>query len=48
MIEVQGSQWRQALAAGLNGFNLVARYKWTKYGYRDGGYAQLKESEYSV
>lgn len=48
MLEIDGSQWRQALAAGRNGFSLVGRYKWTKYGYRDGGYVQLREDEYSV
>jgi len=48
MQSVDGSQWRQALAAGTLGVNVVARYKWIKYRYRDGGYVQLSEDEYSV
>ena len=48
MQTVDGSLWRQALAAGTLGIEVVARYKWLKFQYRDGGYVQLPESEYSV
>jgi electron-transferring-flavoprotein dehydrogenase len=34
--------------AGLTGAKLFARYKWKKFGYREGGYCQIRESEYSV
>ncbi|PSP93943.1 NAD(P)/FAD-dependent oxidoreductase [Halobacteriales archaeon QS_4_62_28] len=48
MQSVSGSQWRQALAAGTLGVKAVGKYKWIKYGYRDGGYVQLAEDEYIV
>jgi len=48
MQSVEGSQWRQALAAGRLGLSTVARYKWIKYRYRNGGYVQLREDEYVV
>jgi electron-transferring-flavoprotein dehydrogenase len=48
MQTVDGSLWRQALAAGTLGLQTVARYKWLKFQYRDGGYVQLPESEYTV
>jgi len=48
MQTVDGSQWRQALASGTLGLSVVARYKWIKYRYRDGGYVQLSANEYTV
>jgi electron-transferring-flavoprotein dehydrogenase len=48
MQSVDGSLWRQALAAGTLGLETVARYKWLKFQYRDGGYVQLPEREYTV
>ncbi|QGA82940.1 NAD(P)/FAD-dependent oxidoreductase [Halomicrobium sp. LC1Hm] len=48
MQTVDGSLWRQALAAGTLGLKTVAGYKWRKFQYRDGGYVQLAESEYTV
>jgi len=48
MQSVSGSQWRQALAAGTLGIKAVAKYKWIKWTYRDGGYVQLTEDEYTV
>jgi len=48
MQSVNGSQWRQALAAGTLGIKAVAKYKWIKWTYRDGGYVQLTEDEYTV
>ena len=46
MQTVDGSQWRQALAAGTLGLSTVAQYKWLKHRYRDGGYVQLAERDY--
>ncbi|MFB6188760.1 MAG: NAD(P)/FAD-dependent oxidoreductase [Halapricum sp.] len=48
MLDVEGSRYRQALRAGWGGLSLLARYKWAKYGYRDDGYVQLRESEYTL
>jgi len=36
------------LGSGLTGVGLYARYKLTKWGYRNGGYVQLREEEYDV
>lgn len=46
MLSIGGSRYRQALNAGLSGLSLVAQYKWTRRGFRDGAYVQLAESEY--
>ncbi|MCU4719333.1 NAD(P)/FAD-dependent oxidoreductase [Halapricum hydrolyticum] len=46
MLSVEGSRYRQALRSGLDGLSLIARYKWTRRGFRDGAYVQLHESEY--
>ncbi|WP_226021427.1 NAD(P)/FAD-dependent oxidoreductase [Halomicrobium salinisoli] len=48
MLEIDGSQWRQGLAAGLHGLRVVGSYKWTKRGYRKNGLAQIREEEYSI
>ncbi|HET7322983.1 MAG TPA: NAD(P)/FAD-dependent oxidoreductase [Halococcus sp.] len=34
--------------SGFDGVSLFARYKRAKFGYRDGGYVQIRESEYAV
>jgi electron-transferring-flavoprotein dehydrogenase len=36
------------LRSGMTGLNLYARYKLTKWRYRDGRYVQLREDEYTV
>jgi electron-transferring-flavoprotein dehydrogenase len=48
MLEVEGSQYRQAFRAGWSGLSLLARYKWVKRGFSDGDYVQLRESEYAL
>ncbi|MFB6309381.1 MAG: NAD(P)/FAD-dependent oxidoreductase [Haloarculaceae archaeon] len=48
MLSTDGPQWRQALAGGLDGLKLFTQYKRAKFGYRGGGYVQLREDEYSV
>ena len=37
-----------ALRAGLTGARLYGKYRWTKFGYRNGRYAQVREDEYAV
>jgi len=39
---------RRLLRSGSTGLRLWARYKWTKRGFRDGRYVQLREAEYTV
>ena len=36
------------LSSGVRGAKLAVTYKKTKFGYRNGGYVQLPESEYTV
>jgi len=48
MLSVEGSRYRQALAAGTDGFALLARYKWVRRGFRGDRYVQLQESEYAI
>ncbi len=38
----------RAPLSGLGGLSLFARYERTKFGYRNGGYVQIDESEYVV
>ncbi|MFB6170845.1 MAG: FAD-dependent monooxygenase [Haloarculaceae archaeon] len=38
----------QTLRGGVTGLKLYAGYKWRKRGLRDGGYVQIRESEYVV
>ncbi|WP_254840849.1 NAD(P)/FAD-dependent oxidoreductase [Natronomonas marina] len=37
----------QTVYAGLTGAKLFGEYLWRKFGYRNGGYAQVRESEYA-
>jgi electron-transferring-flavoprotein dehydrogenase len=39
---------RRLLRSGLTGLGLWARYKWTRRGFQDGAYVQLREDEYTV
>ena len=39
---------RRLLRSGVTGLRLWARYKWTKRGFRDGAYVQLREDEYTI
>jgi electron-transferring-flavoprotein dehydrogenase len=48
MLDVEGSQYRQAFTAGWSGLSLLARYKWIKRGFREDAYVQLRESEYAL
>ncbi|WP_327053016.1 NAD(P)/FAD-dependent oxidoreductase [Halomicrococcus gelatinilyticus] len=43
-----GSVINTKLSSGVRGAKLAATYKKTKYGFRNGGYVQLPESEYTV
>ncbi|WP_324757742.1 NAD(P)/FAD-dependent oxidoreductase [Haloarcula sp. GH36] len=46
--DVRGIKADAALRGGLHGVELVARYKWGKFGYRGNRYAQLHEDDYTV
>jgi len=48
MANAGGVRSSEALKGGLYGLQMVARYKWGKFGYRDGRYVQLRESEFAV
>lgn len=37
---------QDALAAGLSGLQLLGRYEWTKFGYRNDRYVQIREEQY--
>ena len=39
---------RWQLSAGVEGLRQLLRYKWHKYGFRDGRYVQVRESDYTV
>ncbi|WP_049970107.1 NAD(P)/FAD-dependent oxidoreductase [Haladaptatus cibarius] len=39
---------RSKFGSGVRAARVAAKYKKTKYGYRNGGYVQLKESEYTI
>ncbi|RBI63813.1 NAD(P)/FAD-dependent oxidoreductase [halophilic archaeon] len=44
----ESGMFKKKFSSGVRGAKLVGTYKKTKYGYRDGKYVQLTESEYSV
>jgi hypothetical protein len=46
MLEVQGSRYRQAWAAGISGFRLLFKYKWLRRNFDGTQYVQFEESEY--
>lgn len=37
---------RKALTSGLRGLGLLGAYEWTKFGYRDHRYVQIREEQY--
>ncbi len=43
-----GFETHEAVYAGLTGVKLFGTYRWKKFGYRDGRYAQIREDDYSV
>jgi len=43
-----GYEFSSALQSGWTALKVVADYKWTKRGYADGEYVQLRENEYVV
>jgi electron-transferring-flavoprotein dehydrogenase len=48
MMDARGVKVDAAFRAGLYGLKVVARYKYGKFGYRDGRYVQLREDEFAV
>jgi electron-transferring-flavoprotein dehydrogenase len=48
LMDARGIKADAALRGGLHGLELVARYKWGKFGYRDGKYVQLRETDFAV
>ena len=48
MLDAEGSRYRQAAIAGLDGLSLLFRYKWLRRKFADGDYVQLRESEYAL
>jgi electron-transferring-flavoprotein dehydrogenase len=41
-----GFSAHEAIYAGWTGAKLFAEYKWKKFGFRNGGYAQIREDDY--
>jgi len=48
LMDARGIKADAALRGGLHGLQLVFKYKWGKFGYRDGKYVQLRESDFGV
>ena len=48
LMDARGIKADAALRGGWHGLQLVATYKWGKFGYRDGRYVQLRERDYTV
>jgi electron-transferring-flavoprotein dehydrogenase len=48
LMDARGIKADAALRGGYYGLKMVLNYKWTKFGYRDGRYVQLRESDYTV
>ncbi|QIO22679.1 NAD(P)/FAD-dependent oxidoreductase [Haloarcula sp. JP-L23] len=48
LMDARGIKADAALRGGLHGIELVAKYKWGKFGYRNGKYVQLREDEYAL
>jgi flavin-dependent dehydrogenase len=48
MLRTGGTGTANALAAGLSGLRLLGQYSWTKFGYRDDRYVQIREEDYAV
>ena len=43
-----GYDWVGALRSGATALKILADYKWTKRGFGDGTYVQLRQDEYTV
>ncbi|WP_254280318.1 NAD(P)/FAD-dependent oxidoreductase [Haloarcula marina] len=48
LMDARGIKADAALRGGLHGIELVMKYKWGKFGYRNGKYVQLREDEFAV
>jgi len=48
LMDARGIKADAALRGGLHGLQLVATYKWGKFGYRGGRYVQLREDDFAV
>ena len=48
LMDARGIKADAALRGGVHGIQLVAKYKWGKFGYRDGRYVQLREADYAI
>ncbi len=48
LMDARGIKADAALRGGLHGLELVARYKYRKFGYRNGRYVQLREADYAI
>jgi electron-transferring-flavoprotein dehydrogenase len=48
IVDAEGIDPRDAVYTGWSGAKLFAEYKWRKFGYRDGRYAQIREDDYEV
>jgi flavin-dependent dehydrogenase len=48
MLESGGTGTVNAMVAGISGLRLLGRYSWTKFGYRNERYVQIREEEYTV
>ena len=38
----------KAMYAGWNGAKLYGEYRWKRFGYRNGRYAQIREDDYKI
>jgi electron-transferring-flavoprotein dehydrogenase len=43
-----GYDWGGALRSGRTALQILADYKWTRRGFRDGKYVQIRQDEYVV
>jgi len=48
LMDARGIKADAALKGGLHGLQLVAKYKWGKFGYRGGRYVQLREDDFAI
>ena len=48
LMDTRGIKADRALRGGLHGLQLVARYKYGKFGYRGGRYVQLREADFAI
>ncbi|MFC7250529.1 NAD(P)/FAD-dependent oxidoreductase [Halomicroarcula sp. GCM10025324] len=48
LMDARGIKADAALKGGYYGLKMVLTYKWNKFGYRNGRYVQLRESDYTI